>query len=48
MSTFAIVSAKTAKKVVQSLSLILITIIGVVVYLQIIYPHITAAYFLGN
>ena len=31
-TTFAIVSAKTAKKVVQSLSFILITIIGIVVY----------------
>ena len=44
-TTFAIVSAKTAKKVVQSLSLILITIIGVVAYLQLIYPlYLAAAY----
>ena len=42
-TTFAIVSPKTAKKVVQSLSLILITIIGVVAYLQIIYPAYYAA-----
>ena len=42
-TTFAIVSAKTAKNVVQSLSLILITIIGVVAYLQLIYPAYYAA-----
>ncbi|MAR99333.1 MAG: ubiquinone biosynthesis protein UbiA [Flavobacteriales bacterium] len=44
-TTFAIVSAKTAKKVVQSLSLMLITIIGVVAYLQLKYPaYLAAAY----
>ena len=42
-TTFAIVSAKTAKKIVQSLSLILITIIGVVIYLQFIYLAFYAA-----
>ena len=44
-TTFAIVSAKTAKKVVQCLSLILIIIIGVVAYLQLKYPaYLAAAY----
>ena len=42
-TTFAIVSAKTAKKIVQSLSLVLITIIGVVIYLQFIYLAFYAA-----
>ena len=44
-TTFAIVSAKTAKKVVQYISLILITIIGVAVYLQFTYlAHYAAVY----
>ena len=44
-TTFAIVSAKTAKNIVQSLSLILITIIGVVAYFQLMYPaYLAAAY----
>ena len=42
-TTFAIVSEKTAKKVVQSLSLILITIIGIIAYLQIKYQVFLAA-----
>ncbi|MBL6662765.1 MAG: geranylgeranylglycerol-phosphate geranylgeranyltransferase [Flavobacteriales bacterium] len=44
-TTFAIVSAKTAKNIVQSLSLILISIIGVVAYFQLMYPaYLAAAY----
>ena len=44
-TTFAIVSAKTAKNIVQSLSLILITIIGVVAYFQLMYQaYLAAAY----
>ena len=44
-TTFAIVSAKTAKKVVQFLSFILITIIGIVAYIQLKYPaYLAAAY----
>jgi len=42
-TTFAIVSAKTAKNVVQFLSLILIVIIGAIAYLQVIYPTYYAA-----
>ena len=42
-NTFAIISEKTAKKVVQSLSLILITVIGVVAYHQLKYPAYLAA-----
>ena len=44
-TTFAIVSAKTAKNIIQSLSLILITIIGVVAYFQLMYTaYLAAAY----
>lgn len=42
-TTFAIVSAKTAKNVVQFLSLVLIVIIGAIAYLQVIYPTYYAA-----
>ena len=44
-TTFAIVSSKTAKKVVQSSTLILITIIGVIAFLQLKYSaYLAAAY----
>ena len=44
-TTFALVSAQTAKKVVQSLSLILIVIIGAIAYLQLKYQaYLAAAY----